>query len=440
MFLILDHRKAIHFEDATVALGLNAAGEVTFNPPPAETVCSLAPDLGGVKLSARGVTPVLLNGCRVAEQPAQALSNGSEIKLGSHTLLARFPEAESRIARAMWQRVYEIEAELHHETLNRLRISNVATPDDQYRQQIEHELARQLSELELGQEIESFLAQQALRELLVDRMQGYNQPGRKESRAELARPFETLLAQLTAAIGLDAKEEQRISGERIEVLLPWALQSRKGQLTTSGKRQLALGLIREQLLDLIFGLGPLEDLLRAPDISEIMVLPTCDIYLERRGKLQHSGRRMPSVEVSRRIIERIVARAGRRVDQTSPMVDLRLADGSRCNVVIEPVSLHGPTLTIRRFSAQRLTIQDLLDKQTLNAAAANFLRAAIVAKKNIIVAGGTGSGKTTLLNVLCDWLGADERIVTAEDTNAFAAGNPTACRIGKLNWPMRRAK
>ena len=179
---------------------------------------------------------------------------------------------------------------------------------------------------------------------------------------------------------------------------------------------MAVGLIREQLLDIIFGLGPLEDLMSAADANDIMVLPAGHIFIERQGQMQDTGRRMLSPEVSRNIVERIVAREGRRIDQTSPMVDARMADGSRLNAIVEPVAVSGPTLTIRKFSTKRLTINDLVEKGSLTATAAVFLRACVLARKNIVLAGGTGSGKTTLLNALASFIPASERIVTVEDT------------------------
>jgi pilus assembly protein CpaF len=166
----------------------------------------------------------------------------------------------------------------------------------------------------------------------------------------------------------------------------------------------------------IFGLGPLEDLMSATDTNDIMVLPGGHIFIERNGQMQDTGRRMLSPEVSRNIVERIVAREGRRIDQTSPMVDARMSDGSRLNAIVEPVAVNGPTLTIRKFSTHRLSINDLVAKGSLTQTAATFLRACVLARKNIVLAGGTGSGKTTLLNALASFIPSNERIVTVEDT------------------------
>ena len=418
MYLIVNNLNIHRIEEPQILVSAPAAGGLAFNDPQSENpACTLTNGLSGVELSWLGRVPVRVNGAEIEPERKRRISGSDEIRVGNHTLQVRILEPEGRIARALRQRVYEIQAEIHHEILNRQRISNLPIADDRYRQQIEVELDRQLSGAEVSQEIEEFLSAQALREMLMDRVNGYERTG--GSRPSLARALkqETLLARLTAIVGLDLENEDlKTRSERIETLLPWAMQTNRGLIAQTDKQSLARSLLREQLMDLIFGLGPLEDLLRAPDISEIMVLPSLDIYIERNGRLQHSGRRMPSAEASLRIIERIVACEGRRIDQTSPMVDVKLADGSRCHIVIEPVSIKGPAITIRRFSARRLTIDDLIRERTITLAVANFLRAAVAAKKNIIVSGGTGSGKTTLLNILAGWVGADERIIICEDT------------------------
>src|SRR5262249_1820379 len=149
---------------------------------------------------------------------------------------------------------------------------------------------------------------------------------------------------------------------------------------------------------------------------EIMVVDKDRIFVEKAGVLQNSGRRFISDEVTLAIIERIVARVGRRIDRSSPLVDARLADGSRVNAVIPPVAVSGPCLTVRKFPARKLTVADLVEKGSLSKSAAAFLRSAVLARKNILVSGGTGTGKTTLLNCLSDFIPDKERIVTVEDT------------------------
>ncbi|MCE9606393.1 MAG: CpaF family protein [Planctomycetia bacterium] len=182
------------------------------------------------------------------------------------------------------------------------------------------------------------------------------------------------------------------------------------------REYLAFRYLKKQIKDIVFGYGPLEDLLRTPTVSEIMVVDREHIYIEKGGVLENSGRRFTSDEVTAAIIDRIVSRVGRRIDKSQPLVDARLADGSRVNAVIPPLAVSGPCLTIRKFPSRRMRVADLVAKGSLTPTTAAFLKAAVLARANILIAGGTGSGKTTLLNCLSDFIPDKERIVTIEDT------------------------
>jgi pilus assembly protein CpaF len=165
----------------------------------------------------------------------------------------------------------------------------------------------------------------------------------------------------------------------------------------------------------ILGLGPLEPLLAEDSITEIMVNGPKKVFIERNGKIQRVNVSFESEEHLMRIIERIVAPLGRRIDESSPTVDARLRDGSRVNAVIPPISLQGPCVTIRKFFKTPLTVEDLIRFGTVTEEAIEFLRAAVVAKTNILVSGGTGTGKTTFLNVLSAYIPPEERIITIEN-------------------------
>jgi len=171
----------------------------------------------------------------------------------------------------------------------------------------------------------------------------------------------------------------------------------------------------EQIVAEILGLGPLEPLLADDSITEIMVNGAKNVYVERSGKLERTPVTFESNEHLMRIIERIVAPLGRRIDESSPQVDARLKDGSRVNAVIPPISLIGPVLTIRKFFRVPLQVADLIRLGTATEEVMEFLRACVVAALNIIVSGGTGTGKTTFLNVLSSYIPADERIITIEN-------------------------
>ncbi len=169
------------------------------------------------------------------------------------------------------------------------------------------------------------------------------------------------------------------------------------------------------VLNELFGLGPLEALLKDPAISDILINRFDQVYIERNGLLELTDVVFKDDRHLLRIIERIVSAVGRRIDESSPMVDARLADGSRVNAVIPPVSLDGPVVSIRRFRTERLGAQDMVERGSLTQPMLDFLHAAVAARLNVIVSGGTGAGKTTMLNILSSFISDKERIVTIED-------------------------
>jgi len=180
--------------------------------------------------------------------------------------------------------------------------------------------------------------------------------------------------------------------------------------------RLDYGHLVDALLDEVLGLGPLQPLLEDPAISEIMVNHPSQIYVERHGRVSLSPMVFESTAQLRQVIDRIVSTVGRRVDESSPMCDARLRDGSRVNVVLPPLALDGPCMTIRKFSREKLRPQDLLAMGAATADMLQYLRAAVRSRLSILVSGGTSSGKTTLLNILSGYIPTDERIVTVEDS------------------------
>ena len=174
--------------------------------------------------------------------------------------------------------------------------------------------------------------------------------------------------------------------------------------------------IKKQVKDIVFGYGPLQDLLALDSVTEIMVVSSGKIYVDYKGVNVKSGRRFISDNVTVTIINKIVSPIGRRIDQSEPVVDARLDDGSRVHAIIPPLAVSGPCLTIRRFPEEKLTINDLVDKKSVTAAAAKILEGTVMARKNVLISGGTGTGKTTMLNCLSEFIPEAERIVTVEDT------------------------
>jgi|CZKU01.1.fsa_nt_gi pilus assembly protein CpaF len=192
------------------------------------------------------------------------------------------------------------------------------------------------------------------------------------------------------------------------------------RLPAGPERDLLLG----ELADEALGLGPLERFLADPEVTEIMVVDANTIYVETRGRLVKTGARFTDDERARAVIERIVTPLGRRIDESSPLVDARLKDGSRVNAIIRPLALRGSCITIRKFPSSPLTMADFLRLGTLDARMARFLDRCVIAKKNIVISGGTGSGKTTLLNVLSGSIPEVERIVTIEDAAELRLKQP----------------
>jgi pilus assembly protein CpaF len=187
--------------------------------------------------------------------------------------------------------------------------------------------------------------------------------------------------------------------------------------------------IRHEVIEEALGLGPLESLLHEPDITEIMVNGYANIFVERRGRIERTDKQFVDDRQVRLVIERIIAPLGRRLDEASPMVDARLPDGSRVNAIVAPLAIDGPTLTIRRFGTKRFGVDDLIKSNSITPPVMDFLRAAVEARLNILVSGGTGSGKTTLLNALSSFIPKADRIVTIEDAAELKLEQPHVVRL-----------
>jgi pilus assembly protein CpaF len=202
------------------------------------------------------------------------------------------------------------------------------------------------------------------------------------------------------------------------------LRDRRDMLTAQEKEQLVT-----EVIDETFGLGPLEPLLKDPAISDIMINGPDTVYIERNGRLEMTRVKFANNDHLLKIIQRIVSAVGRRIDETSPMVDARLADGSRVNAIIPPLALDGPLVSIRRFGTRPLGVHDLLQNDSIMPEMLTFLSACVRGGLNVIISGGTGSGKTTLLNVLSSFIPHDERVATIEDAAELQLQQPHVIRM-----------
>lgn len=233
---------------------------------------------------------------------------------------------------------------------------------------------------------------------------------------EMETSIEGGVAKLMAKVGLTDKtpllQAEDLLDRNFEASAPPVITG----LLENVRRYLIIAAIKKNLYDVIFGLGPLEDLLRSPSVTEVMVVNPRLIYIERNGRVVRVPQTFPSDEAAISIIERIVAPLGRRIDRSQPLVDARLRDGSRVNAIIEPLAIKGPCITIRKFPVFRVTVDDLIRWHSITAPAIALLRACILQRCSMLISGGTGSGKTTLLNVLSGMIPPHERLVTIEDS------------------------
>lgn len=222
---------------------------------------------------------------------------------------------------------------------------------------------------------------------------------------------------------MESLPAERLMSE-IKVLVEQLLIEEKAPINLSERGRLVADIQNE-----VLGLGPLEPLLDDPTISDILVNTYSQVYVERHGRLELTDIHFADNAHLLKIIDRIVSRVGRRIDESSPMVDARLSDGSRVNAIIPPLALDGPLLSIRRFSVVPLKIDDLLRHKSLTPAMAEIIAGLVKSKCNILISGGTGSGKTTLLNIMSGFIPASERVVTIEDAAELQLQQPHVVRL-----------
>jgi pilus assembly protein CpaF len=247
--------------------------------------------------------------------------------------------------------------------------------------------------------------------------------GRENRLYEVKRRIHNSLLERLDLSQLEELDEKTRAKE-IRQALGLLLEEEKEPLNMRERARLA----REMEFE-ILGLGPLEPLLMDPTVSDILVNRHNQVYIERKGRLETADVRFQDNEHLLKIINKIVSNVGRRIDESVPMVDARLPDGSRVNAIIPPLALDGPMLSIRRFSVQRPTLEDLVEKGSLTAEIGETIKAISVARLNILISGGTGAGKTTLLNILSGYIPATERIITIEDSAELQLQQEHVCRL-----------
>lgn len=350
------------------------------------------------------------------------LSIPAQLAVGEEKLELRNASEPRKLRQTLAQWMHDVETRLHIDSVDAVRRLEPGKDDQVEMARIRDAVATEAVRLTLPPAFEAYLASMAVTELLVNRVNGVRETDSDGVASQGSTQI--LLDQISATIRLqeDVSTAERV--ERIHVLVPWAMRMLAGPIPVVHLRQLARHVLNDHLSSLVYGLGPIDALLQLPDVNDVMVLPNGSIFIERAGVMQDSGRRMLSPAVSHRVVERIVGREGRRIDLSQPLVDSRTTRGDRLNAVISPLSVDGPTLTIRRAPENRITFADMVARGALTVAAAEFLRASVAAKCSLVISGGTGSGKTTLLRELAMCVPDTERIVTIEDTAELMLNHP----------------
>ncbi len=431
-----DQRKVLHVGDERVTIGRDAANDVVLESPFVSRHHALILKEGqGFAIESLGLNGLVVANKDVAHQEKVRLDYGDEIRLGEFSLYMMEPSLR-RVTQKVTsvtprKRVIDIEQAVHRELLERLNLRvtgqegkadeqhvalikrHLVEIIDDHISQVDAEMAEYLIREYLWRNLVTELARRSTGRLMYG--YGFENTDVLESRYEEAvgRVIDEVIAGQPLRL-----QPHTLKDDVAHVEADWT--SRMDALTPRISPELRDYMVRrmisKEIEDIVLGYGPLQDLLEMPNVSEIMVVGKDNIYIEKDGVVQNTGRSFFSEEIVQSIIERIITPIGRRIDRSVPLVDARLPDGSRVNAVINPLSLSGALLTIRKFARIPFTIDDLIEKGTLTEGAANFLKACVLGRKNILIAGGTGSGKTTTLNVLSSFISAEERIITIEDS------------------------
>ncbi|HEX7010334.1 MAG TPA: ATPase, T2SS/T4P/T4SS family [Phycisphaeraceae bacterium] len=391
-------------------------------------------------------------GTRVAGKevwPGQAVpvDFGDEIQIGPYSVAAvraAAGEAAGPDEAEHQRRLMRFEQEVHAQLLERMNLRVTGQPNlqdarfvAQMLEQLGQILDRRLDELD-GAAVQHTLRMHLHRLVIAEvvrQAQGrvstdYRADDERATDAAMEQQVAQLVSAMVDAMPLilepaSVQEDLASAEEAFEGL--W--RQHAGAVDSSLRRYIVRQTVFKDIRDTLLGLGPLQDLLEMPTVTEIMVVGRDRIYVEKNGVVQPTTRSFFSDEVLLAIIERILAPVGRRVDTSTPLVDARLPDGSRVNVVINPLSLVGPCLTIRKFGWIPFTLDDLIARGSVSEPCARFLQGCVIGRKNLIVSGGTSSGKTTLLNVLSAHARPTERIITIEESAELQLPQPHVVRL-----------
>ena len=394
------------------------------------------------------------SGTRVANREASPgkpvkLDFGDEVQIGPFSLAVvgrdrKSADGRDGSDRSLQRRLMELENSIHAQLLERLNLrvtGSMDKSDAAYHEAVLVQLDDLLADRvdRLDDELMVYACKTHLRRLVIaevvrqcsgrvstDYRAGDDRlldPAKEQAITALVTSMVDMMPLLFEASSVS--EDLAVAEDAFDDLFRQELPSIPRDL----RRYLVRRTLAKDIQDILFGLGPLQDLLEMPSVSEIMVVGADRIYIEKNGVIQPTTRSFFNDDVLLSVIERILSPVGRRVDTSTPLVDARLQDGSRVNAVISPLSLVGPCLTIRKFGWVPFAMDDLIERATISEQAATFLQGCVAGRKNVIVTGGTGSGKTTLLNVLAGYAHNAERIVTIEESAELQLPQPHVVKL-----------
>jgi len=431
-----DQREVVKVPDESITIGRDEANVVTLRSPfVSRNHARIFWEGGNFFLESLGVNGTSVANRVIPYHQRGKIDYGDEIRIGEFSLYMMEPTAR-RISVAdrtitPRRRVLELEQKMHAELLERLNLRvtgqagvtdaklvalvkrHLADLVEAHFDQVDPAMADHLVQDFLWRGVVTELARRATGKLMYS--YGFEDSDVLDSKHE--ESVARLVGDVVGYFPLRLRPHT-LKDDISMIEEDWEEQMKRlaGRISPELRDYLCRRMLSKEIEDVVVGYGPLQDLLEMPNINEIMVVGKDKIYIEKDGNIQNTGRSFFSNEIVLSIIERIITPVGRRIDRSTPLVDARLPDGSRVNAIINPLSLSGPTLTIRKFARIPFTVDDLIERGTLTDSTAGFLRACVLGRKNIIISGGTGSGKTTTLNVLSNFIPDSERIVTIEDS------------------------
>ena len=431
-----DEREVIEVPNDSVTIGRDEANDVTLRSNfVSRRQARIFTEGGSYFIESVGLNETTVANAPLAHKQRRKIEYGDEIRVGEFSLYMMEP-AMRRVggkpgAVTPRKRVIDLEQTMHAELLERLNLrvtGQKGAADEQHVRRIKRHLADIITSQRdsVDAEMASYLVREFIWRGVVTElarratgklMYSYGFEHTDELVAKNEDTISRIIGDVISFFPLRLRP-QTVRDDIATVEEGWDGQMQKisSRISPDLRDYVVRRMISKDIEDVVLGYGPLQDLLEMPNINEIMVIGKDRIYIEKDGVLQNTGRSFFSEEILQSIIERIITPIGRRIDRSTPLVDARLPDGSRVNAIINPLSLSGATLTIRKFARIPFTVDDLVERGTFTEQTAGFLRACVLGRKNIIITGGTASGKTTTLNVLSSYIPHEERIITIEDS------------------------